>query len=129
MKKTVMASLAMIFFMSLFVNPVFAGSKQRYQWQGVAMGLGAAILGSAIINSCSAPEPVTVIRHEPYPCSYSPPRPRHDCCETRRIWVPPAYERVWNPAHYECGRWIPGQWIALEVRSGYWREERLWGCR
>lgn len=129
MKKLCLVSLAVVFLLSLSVNPVFAGSKQRYQWQGVAIGLGAAILGSAIINNCSAPEGQPVVRHVTYSCPSPPPRPRDHYCETRRVWVPPVCERVWNPAHYECGRWVPGQWINLEVRPGYWRDEPFWSCR
>lgn len=127
MKKLFVLSLTVIFFLSLSQNPAFAGSKQRYQWQGFALGVGAAILGSAILNNGPPPQPVAVIDRGPYPCSCPPPR--HDYCETQRVWVPPVYERVWNPGHYEYSRWVPGQWINLEAQSGYWREERSWGYR
>lgn len=129
MKKSVILSLAVLFLLSLSVSPAFAGSKQRHQWQGVAIGLGAAILGNAILNSSPTCERVAVVEHEPHYRSCPPPRSRHGYCETRRIWVPPVYERVWNPAHYENGRWVHGQWIDLEVKSGYWREDRLWSRR
>jgi len=34
---------------------------------------------------------------------------------SRKIWVPPVYIKVWNPAHYNRkGRWVPGRWIEIE---------------
>lgn len=54
----------------------FAGQKQRHRWEGVAMGLGAVILGNALINSndhcCPPPRrvyyyPPPVVRCPP-PC-------------------------------------------------------------
>jgi hypothetical protein len=34
---------------------------------------------------------------------------------SRRIWVPPVYNKVWNPAHYNRkGRWVPGRRIEIE---------------
>jgi hypothetical protein len=125
MKKTMMLVFSAIFLLSFSAAPALAGSKQRHRWQGVAIGLGAAILGSALINNCETPERVV---------AYAPPRQYHPGpshfrpqghWETRRVWVPPEYERVWNPGHYECGRWVSGQWIDLEVNPGYWREERV----
>jgi hypothetical protein len=125
MKKFLILLTAMIFFMSLWAGPAFAGSTERHRWEGVAIGLGAAILGSAIINN-SRPERVTVIEHNTY---YQPDPPRHSQrhCEPRQVWIPPEYERVWNPGHYEYGKWVPGQYIMLEKAPGYWVEERI--CR
>ena len=34
----------------LISTSVWAGSKQRHRWEGVAIGVGAAIVGSALIN-------------------------------------------------------------------------------
>jgi hypothetical protein len=31
-------------------TPAWGGSKQQHRWEGVAIGVGAAIVGSAIIN-------------------------------------------------------------------------------
>lgn len=31
-------------------NSAWAGSKQRHRWEGVAIGVGAAIIGGALIN-------------------------------------------------------------------------------
>lgn len=121
MKKLFILLLAVAFCLTLSINPVFAGSKQHYRWEGVAIGLGAALLGSALINN-SQPERVTIIEHETY---YHPAPPRY--YEPRHVWVPPVCERVWNPGHYEYGRWVTGQYIVIERAPGYWIEERA--CR
>lgn len=124
MKKLIILSMMTVFFLSLSTGPVFAGSKERYRWQGAAIGIGAAILGSAIINSYKS-EPVRVIEHETHYYSYPPPRCQRSC-EPRRVWVPPVNEQVWNPGHYDqYGRWISGQYILLERAPGYWVEERV----
>ena len=125
MKKLIILLTAMIFFLTFFTNPVFAGSKQHYRWEGVAIGLGAAILGSALINSSQSsyePERVTIVEHKTY---YRPDPPRYQrYCEPRRVWVPPVYDRVWNPGHYEYGRFVSGKYIIIERVPGYWAEER-----
>lgn len=47
--------------------------------------------------------------------------------ETRRIWVPPVYEKVWNPGHYNRNHeWVCGHWIRLEKKPGYWKTEKFW---
>jgi hypothetical protein len=124
MKKLFTFLTAMVFSLVLSAHTASAGhchSKNGYYWQAAAIGLGAGILGSAIINSCR-PARVTVVEHHTY---YEPCPPRY--CEPRRVWVPPVRERVWNPGHYECGRWVPGQYIIIESEPGYWMEERV--CR
>jgi len=115
----------MIFLMSFPADPVIAGSTQHHRWEGVAIGIGAAILGSALINNCQ-PERVTIIKHNTY---YQPNPPRHNrsYCEPQRIWVPPSYKKVWNPGHYEYGKWIQGRYIMVEKSPGYWVKERI--CR
>lgn len=125
MKKILIVLTAMIFYLSFAADPAFAGSKERHRWEGVAIGVGAAILGNAIIKSYQ-PERVTVVERHTY---YQPVPPRHSqrYCEPRQVWVPPIYEKVWNPGHYEYGRWVPGQHIMLERTPGYYVEERV--CR
>ena len=50
------------------VTSAWAGPKQRYRWEGVAIGVGAAILGSALVNACYYPRPAS-----PAPVYYSAP--------------------------------------------------------
>ncbi len=133
MKKILILTIAAIFIVSLSVPSAYAGSKQRYRWQGVAIGLGAAILGHAIINSDrydAPPERVVVVDRD-YHCNRYSNYPPRGHWEVRKIWVEPVCERVWNPAHYnEYHRWVPGQYIILESEPGYWAQERVWvGCR
>lgn len=127
MKKLIILFMVMIFSLVLSVNTVFAGhgcNGSNYYWQAAAIGLGAGILGSVIASSCQ-PERVTVVEHHTYYEPPPPPPPRY--CETRRVWVPPVKETVWNPGHYEYDRWVPGQYITIEREPGYWAEEQV--CR
>ncbi len=132
MKKLFISMLSAVFFLSMLATPGFAGDKQHYRWQGVAIGVGAAILGHAILENCrdqSPPERVRVVERSHYRADCSP---RHDRghWEVRRIWVEPACEKVWNPAHYDrYGDWVPGDWIMVQSDPGYWKEERVWVSR
>ena len=110
------------------VNSAFAGSRHHERWKGVAIGLGAAIIGSAILNNSRDYS----YRDSDY-CEAAvrvPPRPRPHYkghWEVRNEWVPPVYKTVWNPAHYnKRGDWIGGAWMKIEERPGYWKEERVW---
>lgn len=143
MKRVPVLVLSILFLSSIVTSSAFAGSKQRYRWQGVAIGVGAAVLGYTVLNSYRgnhSPERVTVVEHEyhhysrdyEYGYCHPAPPPRHyySSCghwETRRVWVEPAYERVWNPPHYtHSGRWVPGGFIMVENGPSYWSEERVW---
>ncbi|WP_373500788.1 hypothetical protein [Desulfococcus sp.] len=51
-KKRVLTAVTVIMGI-LFTTPsAWAGSKQRHRWEGVAIGVGAAVLGGAILSSC-----------------------------------------------------------------------------
>jgi hypothetical protein len=133
MKKIIIFSMAVIFFLSLLAPSAYAGSKQRYRWQGVAIGAAAAILGHAIVSSNrhdSPPERVVVIDRDPQSRRYSNGHHREKW-EIREIWVEPRCERVWNPGHYnEYNQWVSGQYIIIEMEPGYWVKERVRvGCR
>ena len=139
MKKTNLFILTIISFFafSVLTTPAHAGRTQHHRWQGVAIGLGAAIIGGAIYqhhqNHYSykpAPPPRSVYvappraykRHKPYK-----PHKRYGRWEMRRDWVEPTYESVWNPAHYnQRGEWIEGHWIEVIDKPGYWIEKRIW---
>ena len=133
MKKIIILSIAMIFFLSLSAPSVLAGSKQRHRWQGAIMGLGAAILGHAIVNSDRhdlSSERVVVFDRDRHNHPYSNYHNRGHW-EVRQIWVEPTYQRVWNSAHYnKYNQWVSGQYITIEKDPGYWEKERVWvGCR
>jgi hypothetical protein len=67
-----------------------------YGWETAAIGLGAAVVGSAIVNSYYR-EPVTVVEHQ----TYYEPAPLPPPC---RVWVPGHY--IYGPyGHYT---YVPG---------------------
>jgi hypothetical protein len=129
-KNLIIILLTMVFSLSLIAPSVWAGSTQRHRWEGVAIGLGAAIVGSALLSNrvYSYPAPTVVYRHPGPPRhGYYPPPRRRGHWEFRKVWVPPTYEEVWNPGHYDInGQWVPGRWIEIEKEPGYWTKEKVW---
>lgn len=121
-----------VFGITLASSPALAGSTQRHRWEGVAIGVGAAILGQAIYQAHQAEHRPQVVYVEPEP-SHGRQRGhfRHDGhWEWQKTWVPPAYERVWNPGHYNPhGRWVPGYWMEVKTGEGHWIQERVWVAR
>ena len=137
---TVVVSVLLI---SLFSQPVWAKSQQRYRWEGAAIGLGVALLGSAIIhNNSNSGYGRHYSRPQHHPRYYRPYpmpryRPRHyqghryRSCEYydyEKFWVSPIFNRFWRPGYYDqYERWIPGRWKNRMVRPGHWEENRV--CR
>ena len=131
MKAKAILTAALLVTFALFVmapNDSWAGSTQRHRWEGVAIGVGAAIIGSALINSLhqssayAEPAPATAY----HPDYERRPAPRgHWTIE--KAWVEPVTRKEWNPGHYNRrGRWVPGEWIQIEVEPGYWVERKVW---
>ena len=130
MKNVIIILLAVALSVCLFAPSAWAGNVQRNRWEGVAIGVGAAILGHALFNNYfyNRPAPEVVSRH-PHPRGHKPYHRRkgRGYWEIRKKWVPPTYERVWNPGHYNPkGYWIEGHWMEIEKEPGYWVEERVW---
>lgn len=122
MKKAIGLLVIMILCLSLAAPSAFAGSKQRYRWQGVAMGVGAAILGHAIYQSR---QDDTVYRQ--VAVVDCPPGPWCGHWEVTKVWVAPVREKVWNPGHYNrYHRWVAGRWMTVEKSPGFWKKERVW---
>ena len=48
--KKLFVAVAVVLSLVLTSTSVWAGPKQRHRWEGVAIGVGAAIVGSALIN-------------------------------------------------------------------------------
>ncbi|GEM_PF-237537 len=139
-KRLLLVCVVGIFAISAAAPSAWAGSAQRYRWEGVAIGVGAAIVGSALLAQYASPryERTTVYEN----VYYTPPRRhhrhhwrrwhhrRHGYWESRRVWVPPVYERTWNPGHYNHRRcWVPGHWIRILKSEGYFTHERVWVTR
>ena len=123
--------LAGLVSISIAARPAAAGNVQRNRWEGVAIGVGAAVLGGILWNHYRHDRHdvhVTYHRRPPHssPKRYHPKRPVGHW-EVRKIWASPKYKTVWNPGHYNRrGRWVPGEWINIEKRPGYWKEARIW---
>ena len=125
-----MLIVSIVISIGIIASPVWAGNVQRNRWEGVAIGIGAAILGKVIFDHVQQHRPPSRMvygKHRyPEPDYYPRPKP-FGHWETRRVWVSPVYKRVWNPGHYNRrGRWVSGRWIKIEKQHGYWKEERIW---
>ncbi len=142
-KKSLFSLLFVLAFTSMIMIPsAHAGNVQRNRWEGVAIGLGAVILGSALFKSQQLSNEQSFYRHMPYydngPSRHQKRKHRyhhrHDQLrghwEMRKEWVPPTYRRVWNPGHYNRhGKWVSGDWIKIEEAPGYWTKTRVWVAR
>ncbi|PIP35511.1 MAG: hypothetical protein COS92_02500 [Desulfobacterales bacterium CG07_land_8_20_14_0_80_52_14] len=120
----ILVSITCLAFLS--VSSAYARSPQQYRWEGVAIGVGAAIIGSALLHPpyYHRPSPPPFYHHPPY---Y--PRPDCDSWEVRREWVPPQYDWVWIPDHYDHrGCWVPGYWEKRLIYPGRWEERRYRLC-
>ena len=130
-KKLPMILISMLLSLLFAVNASRAGNVQRNRWEGVAIGIGAAILGNALINHHRYSQPshpaAYYPRHPRIEHRYHHPRPpRLGHWEIRNVWVPPTHKRVWNPAHHtRKGKWVPGCWIEIVDQPGYWEERRV----
>jgi hypothetical protein len=130
MKKLLIGIAAVLTVSVLISTPAIAGSKQRHRWEGVAIGVGAAILGHAIYQANKDACPPRVVYVDPTPDPkyrhYQRPNHRYGHWEWRKTWVAPTYEKVWNPGHYDRkGRWVQGHWIEVKTSDGYWTKERV----
>jgi hypothetical protein len=72
-KKLLIGLTLAVFGMALISSTVLAGGKQRHRWEGVAIGVGAAILGHAIFQSHKADQSPQAVYAEPEPAPALPP--------------------------------------------------------
>ena len=130
-KKLLIILVVTVIGVALVSSSALAGSKQRHRWEGVAIGVGAAILGNAIYQAHRAEQQTQVVYVEREPDRRfrhrHAPKHRRGHWEWQKTWVPPTYENVWNPGHYNRrGRWVPGHWIEVQTSEGHWNKERVW---
>ena len=128
-KKLLIALIVAVFVVTLVSTAVSAGSTQRHRWEGVAIGVGAAVLGHAIYKAHKADQGPQVVYVEPDPAyeRHHGREHRHGRWEWQEIRVPPTYEKTWNPGHYNRkGHWVTGHWITVPIMEGYWTRERVW---
>lgn len=107
-KKILIIAMTLIL-CAVLTSSAMAGSTQRHRWEGVAIGVGAAIIGGAIIHGLTHPyRPAYAYRpaHVYRPGYVSGPAPVY-------VAAHPVYRpyRVWVGGHYAPGRvWVPGHW-------------------
>ena len=125
MKKLTVSLFIAILSIFILISPALAGSKQRHRWEGVAIGIGAAILGSAILGRSGYSHPAPVYtRRPPRPCRTVSRTPGH--WESKKVWIPGRCERIWRGGHYDnYGRWYPGYWEEHRT-SGFFMEKQVW---
>lgn len=104
----------------------WAGSRERHQLEGFAIGVGAVLLTKAIIDHHHHDRvSVTPAAH-----NYRHRRPHHRPAgywEIQKEWVPAIHKKVWNPGHYNRhGDWVRGRWIKIEKHPGHWTRKRVW---
>ena len=148
MKKifTILIALSMI--ICFTANVAFAGGGRRNHNdrdrrhnnhsrvnKHVAIGVGAAILGAAIISSIHNSTPRREYQNN-YDNSFNrntykhhrPPKPK-GYWSVKKVWMEPVYQTRWNPGHYnKHGKWVKGRNQSFLVEKGYWEEVKLWTC-
>lgn len=134
MKHVISIMTAVVVFICLSTAPAHADRKTR---EGFLLGVGAAVLGTAIYQGLKQPSGYREPRRYHVPPGYER---RSQCRDTRRhargpagrweierIWVEPAYETRWNPGHYNRkGYWVNGRHEKFKVQDGYWEKRRVW---
>jgi len=145
MKKHIALAAAAVFITSLFAGFAQAGPGKHGRCahrhhhrhhnnnvlEGVVIGAGAFILGTAIAQSLNRPSQTAQIHAAPVsprpypPTNYHSKRPNKHW-KIKKIWVAPIYETRWNPAHYDAqGRWVQGRHQQFLVADGYWKKKRV----
>jgi len=126
-----------VFSLTILTSSAHAENVQRNRWEGIAIGLGTAIIGKALLNHHEVYQPVyksyapiPESNYGPYEDNHRQHPYRHGYWEIKEQWVPPTYKKVWNPGHYtHRDQWVPGQWIHIEDEPGYWIKTRVWVSR
>lgn len=135
-----MKQIALLTLMSLFcfsTLPAQAGPARRHTLEGIAIGTGIALMGTALVQGLTRERAPSCERRGNYPRhrepGYGPPHrsyanhaPRGHW-ELQKVWIADEYERRWNPGHYNRrGHWVEGCYEKFLVNPGYWQAERVW---
>ena len=129
-KKQITLTILAIFTVFAFTTPALAGSPQQHRLEGVAIGIGAVVLGKAIFDAYHHPDPSRAPQSVVALYHHNGREPVHEPAghwEMRRHWNAAVFKKVWNPGHYNRhGQWVPGHWLQVKVESGYWAKEKVW---
>ncbi|WDP89646.1 MAG: hypothetical protein HUN04_07895 [Desulfobacter sp.] len=129
MKKQIAIVAAAFLIIGLSTASAQAGAARRHTIEGILIGTGITLLGTAIANSISHPAPERTIVHHRYDARYAPHHKKHrrGHWEICRIWVKPVYTTSWHPGHYnKRGRWTPGRHQRRLAKKGHWERKRVW---
>lgn len=133
MKTMISITTAVVMLICLSSAPAHADRKTT---EGFLLGIGAAVLGTAIYQGLNHSSGYREPQRHHVPPAYGrraqcrndqrhvrPPVVRW---EIQRIWVEPVFETRWNPGHYNRkGRWVGGRHETFKVRDGYWEKRRV----
>jgi hypothetical protein len=113
---------------SIYAAPGYAGSRNQNLVQGIVIGTGAVILGTALINGFHHDNRVRVMASNRR--GYRPDTRKGSPVRGHRSWVNPRYEQRWNPGHYNRrGHWINGQYERVPAGQKFSENRRNPGRR
>ena len=131
MKKQIATITTALLLLGLVSTPAWAGPARRHTIEGFALGAGAVLLGTAIINNMSKPAPVA--RHyvpAPRHRGHGHRAPAKGYWKNEKTWVPGETQTRWNPGHYaDNGRWVEGRYQEFDISRGHWETRRVWVSR
>ncbi len=104
MKKLLTFATMVAVCLAFSVPQADAGRKQRHRWQGAAIGIGALMLGGAILHDIHRTHHRPRVYYDHGYDSrryesreyYRTPPPPNGHWEEKKTWIPPTYERIWN---------------------------------
>lgn len=126
-KRLLLIILVTALSLTLTTNSTWAGNTRHNRMKGIAIGLGAAIIGSIILSDIKQKD----YRYQEI-CSVKPrhnkgSKYRNGYWGIKKKWVPPTYKRVWIPGNYNSrGGWVKARWVKKVVKPGYWTRKRVW---
>jgi hypothetical protein len=134
MKKISALTLTLIV-IACFSTAATAGPARRHTIEGIVLGTGIAIMGTAILHGMNK-------GHQP--CLDSPKHKRHTNnrhqrqyarndngprghWEIQKIWVTDKHQKRWNSGHTTSrGRWVNGRHKRVRAQRGHWQAQRVW---
>jgi hypothetical protein len=124
-KRLLIILIIALFSLAVTTPSAWAGSAQQHRIEGIAIGIGALIIGKAILDAHNGNHSVGA-----HVADYQDDRPLHrrpyPRFQTQRVWVAPNYKKVWKRGHYNPrGRWVPGHWTRIEITPGHWTRQRV----
>lgn len=134
MKKLIAMTLVTGMLLAVSVVPGHAGSRDRRLVEGIIIGSGAVILGTAIAHEIRGNGGACVVQkrshyrqrdrhHNWYRDRHRNWRPSHGRAD--RVWVEPIYGLRWVPGHRNNrGYWVQGRHKKVIVRDGFWEKRR-----